>query len=109
MRHTKEVNLENRKVLVKELTVSEMRNWLKNLEGIKDGEIDLISEGLLEEASLSDVVLMTDLTMDDLDGMVPSELATLVDACKETNPHFFTLRDRLVQASRHMANPISQP
>lgn len=109
MRHTKEVNLNDRKIMVKELTVAEVRNWLKSLEGIKDGEIDLVSEGLLEETSLSDLVQMTDLSMADLDAMVPSEIAELAKQCHAINPHFFTLRNRLVQASRQVAQSISFP
>ncbi|MBF0214893.1 MAG: hypothetical protein HQM00_15255, partial [Magnetococcales bacterium] len=86
-----------------ELTVAEIRNWLKTLENAQGNVVDFISEGLLEDGSLSDVARMSDLSMEDLDRMAPSEIAALIPVCRELNPHFFTLRDRLVLASQTMA------
>jgi hypothetical protein len=105
MRRTKTITLGDpaREVTFRELTVAEIRNWLAALEKAEGGAVDFVSEGLLEEGSLSDVVLMSDLTLEELDLMAPSEIEALIPVCQELNSRFFTLRNRLVLASRAVA------
>lgn len=98
MKRSKQIDIENRTVIVRELTVAEIRHWMKDLENIKEATIDLVTEGLMEEASLADVVRMTNLTIEDLDAMTPSEIDTVMAVCREVNPHFFKLRKRLADA-----------
>ncbi len=100
MRQTREVNLDGQVIVVRELTVAEVRNWLKNLDQVQESGIDLVTEGLLADASLSDICRMTDLPIEALDQMTPSEAETVLSACREINPHFFRLREKLLQVVR---------
>ncbi|MBF0137467.1 MAG: hypothetical protein HQL65_14615 [Magnetococcales bacterium] len=102
VRRTKEVELEGQKITIRELTVAEVRHWFKDLEQVQEGSIDLVNEGIVADASLGDVVRMTDLQVADLDEMTPSTIETLIVACREINPNFFRLRDRLLKAARAM-------
>ncbi|MBF0626437.1 MAG: hypothetical protein HQL82_16735 [Magnetococcales bacterium] len=102
MRRTKEVELDGRTVTVRELTVAEVRLWLKDLDQLREGAIDLVTEGIMADASLGDVARMTDLQAADLDEMTPSAIEGLITACREINPHFFRMRDRLLEAARAM-------
>ncbi len=83
-----------RDVTIREPTVAEIRNWLVELEKLKTDPIDFVTHGLFNDASLTDIVLMTDLSLEDLNAMVPSEIKMLIDACQEMNPDFFTVRKR---------------
>ncbi|MBF0437461.1 MAG: hypothetical protein HQL77_19155 [Magnetococcales bacterium] len=96
MRRTKTVTLGDppRNVMIREPTVAEMRNWLIELDRLKDEPIDFVTHGLFNDASLTDIVLMSDLSLEDLNGMVPSEIRKLITACQELNPDFFTIRSR---------------
>ncbi|MBF0165873.1 MAG: hypothetical protein HQM01_15435 [Magnetococcales bacterium] len=96
MRRTKTITLGEppRDVTIREPTVAEVRNWLSDLEKLKSAPIDFITHGLIDDASLTDLVLMTDLSLEDLDILVPSEIRELLAACQELNPDFFTLRSR---------------
>ncbi|MBF0148276.1 MAG: hypothetical protein HQL84_18865 [Magnetococcales bacterium] len=111
MRRIKTLTLEEppREVTFRELTVAEIRNWLVTLEKAEGGMVDFVSEGLLEEASLSDVVLMSDLSMDELNRMAPSEIEVLIPVCRELNPRFFSLRHRLVLVSQTVAQAQTHP
>ncbi|MBF0626518.1 MAG: hypothetical protein HQL82_17150 [Magnetococcales bacterium] len=102
MKRTKEVELDGRTVTVRELTVAEVRLWLKDLDQLREGALDLVTEGIMADASLGDVARMTDLQAADLDEMTPSAIEGLIAACREINPHFFRLRDRLLEAARAM-------
>lgn len=102
MRRIKEIQLDGRTVTVRELTVAEVRLWLKELDQLREGPIDLVSEGIMADASLGDVTRMTDLSPEELDEMPPSQIEAVVTACREINPHFFRLRDRLLEAARAM-------
>lgn len=96
MRRTKTITLgePSCEVILHEPTVAEMRNWLVELEKLKTGSIDFVTHGLFNDASLTDIVLMSDLSLADLDALVPSEIRQLIDACQEMNPDFFTVRRR---------------
>lgn len=102
MKRTKEVELDGRTVTVRELTVAEVRLWLKDLDQLREGAIDLVTEGIMADASLGDVARMTDLTPEALDDLTPSQIEVVITVCREINPHFFRLRDRLLEAARAM-------
>ena len=95
-----------RDVTIRETTVAEMRVWLHEMEKIRTEQIDFVTHGLLNDASLSDITMMSNLTMEDLDGMVPSEIKVVVAACQEINPDFFSIRSRrllMMQMDAHNA------
>lgn len=87
-------------VIIKEMTVSDVRKWLKDVEQLRNDGINIVTEGIMGEASLTDVVRMTNLDMEDLDKMLPSYIDVIIAACREMNPHFFRLRDRLLEGAR---------
>lgn len=90
-----------RDVKVRELTVKEIRAWLAEgvMKDLKDLEklsaVDLV---LLDDVSLSDLKIMTDITDEEIDESAPSQLEGLRDFCKEVNKGFFVLRKKLEEA-----------
>ncbi|MBF0181318.1 MAG: hypothetical protein HQM03_14950 [Magnetococcales bacterium] len=98
MRRTKTIQVGEppRDVIIREPTVGEIRNWLVELEKLKSNSnpIDFVTHGLFNDASLTDIVLMTDLSLENLDTMAPSEIRVVIEACQEINPDFFTVRRR---------------
>lgn len=81
-------------VVVKEITVADARALLAR-EG---GELDMVRENLFADLSLSDLTVFTNLTVEQMDGMLPSQLREAVDAVIEMNRHFFELVARLSRA-----------
>jgi hypothetical protein len=78
-----------RSVTVRELTVSEVRAWLKGLAereeapvDDKDPARDAVDWLLLDGCSLSDLARMTDLPVADMAGLHPSDLRVLLEACQ---------------------------
>jgi hypothetical protein len=100
MKSTKQISVNGKTVNLKELTVVEVRQWMKDLEKVQTTDFDLVTEGIMQDVSLNDLLRMSDLTMTDLDEMAPSEIDIILATCRELNPHFFQLRDRLVNAAR---------
>lgn len=78
-----------REVICRELTVSQVRGLMQTI-----GSGDLISDGLFEELRLVDLTTFTSLTADEIEAMFPSDLAVVVQGCKEANPDFFGLLTR---------------
>ena len=87
-------------IVVLELTVRDQRQWLKQYfeqaaEAAKaKADYDVVSWKLFDEVRLYDIAFMTDLTMEDLEDMTPSNIQKVVDVCKKVNPHFFDMRKR---------------
>jgi hypothetical protein len=88
MRRVKTITVADREVAVREMTVREIRDWLKDMEA-DAGDADYLGMSLLEGVTLADVARMTDLSVADMDGFLPSEIDTIVAACQEVNPGFF--------------------
>ena len=82
-----------REVLVRELTVGEIRRWLLDLD--QRGEPDVVGAMLFEDADLDTIERMTNLRQEDMQGLKPSELRELVRACQEVNSHFFSMARRM--------------
>lgn len=81
-------------VVIKEITVADARALLAR-EG---GELDLVRENLFADLSLSDLEVFTSLTLEQMEGMLPTQLREVVDAVIEMNRHFFELVGRLGKA-----------
>jgi hypothetical protein len=94
---TKNVQIGDREITVRELAVWEVRNWIGSLSG---QEVDLVDELLIDGVQLSAVRLMAGISKEDMEKMMPSELDKVVDAAKQVNHRFFTMVDRVVAASR---------
>lgn len=88
-------------VTVKELTVAEVRAWLKEFEDEKP-VADLACDALFEECSLTDLVRMSDQGLAALTQMTESQIAQIIAAAKELNPRFFAMRARLYAAAERV-------
>ena len=102
MRQMTEVEVGERRITVRELSVGDVRVWLKELEAVPE-KIDLVGEGLIDGVSLADIARMTDLKVSDMDALAPSEIAALGVACRQVNVDFFGFRDRLVRVGADLA------
>jgi hypothetical protein len=97
-----------RPVTVHELSVGQIRAWLRG-EELKavaghapeswDAAIDV------DGVSLTILYATTDLAPADLDEHAPSQMAALVKAVREANPSFFALADRITAAQTHLHTP----
>lgn len=94
MRIEKTLAIGETEIAVRELTVADIRAWLKALEA--QTAPDVLDVVLFEDFTLADLTRMTDLTAADLETMAPSELRRVADACREVNADFFALRGRLL-------------
>lgn len=98
-RLTKDVQIDalNRRVQVRELDVSEIRAHLR-----KSGEayaaqteFDATNALLFDGTSFADLLAMSDVTIEELGGLAPSEIKSIIAACREVNADFFGLKTRM--------------
>lgn len=82
-------------VVCRELTVGQLRGMA---QAVIDG--DLVDAYLFADLRLSDLPQMCNLSRDQIDGMRPSDLRVVVEACKEANPDFFAMLARATEAIR---------
>ncbi|SFM71313.1 hypothetical protein [Marinobacter pelagius] len=87
----------NLTVTVKELTVADVRDWLRSLQDLQ--EFDAVNAALFQEegASIDDVLRMTDLDKAELDQLPPADVVKVIDKCKQVNPHFFRFRAAMIE------------
>lgn len=97
---TRIVTLGERTVTVRELTVAEVRAWL--LEHEIGKPVDAIQALAVDACSLDDIAHLCDLSAADMEAYAPSDLAPLITACQELNPHFFKVRAALNGVARTM-------
>lgn len=102
---TKTIDLPGLVVTVRELTVGEIRAWMKRTA---EGGHDPVDDTLLQEISLADLYAMTDLQPGQAEGLTPSQLRRVFEGCREVNPDFFGLRDRIESAGRQILARLSE-
>ena len=103
MRADQIIDIDGHAVTIRELTVGDIRVWLKRIEPPATGEVgevvDILGEVLIEGESLDDLMRMTSLTQADIDALSPSELrgllARVMPVVREVNADFFAMRARL--------------
>lgn len=100
----KVVELPGLSVIVKELTVAEVRAWV--IEQEAGAKVDPLRSMIFDDCSLDDLARMSDVSADTLEAMTYSELLPLRDACKGLNPHFFKVRAALIGVARRMQEEI---
>lgn len=95
MRVLREVAIPGRdkKVVVRELTVGEIRAWLA--DKVQPG--DLIDSMLIEDISLSDLLILSDLTSAEIEDMTPGEIDLVIGVAKEINATFFVMRGKMLE------------
>ncbi len=97
MKLTKKIETGAGPVTVRELTVGEVRAWMKDVAARVGGKVDVVGEMLLDDCSLIDLQRMSDLTDAVADALGQSEIREVADAAKELNPNFFGMRSRLME------------
>ena len=97
---TRSVTVGERPVVVRELTVAEVRDWTVDVE--TGCAVDALRALVLDDCGLDDLARMSDATAASLEDYAPSELAGLVAAARELNPHFFRVRAALGGVARMM-------
>lgn len=100
MRKFDTITLNGQMVQIKELTVAEVRHWMMDIlaSGNKENNTaDLVlDQALFEGIAIGDLLRMTDLSLDQVDNFTPSQLQIVITKCKELNPDFFGMRQRLL-------------
>ncbi|CAD5377149.1 conserved hypothetical protein [Pseudomonas sp. OF001] len=94
--NSRELSLDGAPVIVREMTVLQVREWLASATA--ERPLDLVGDGLFPACALADLPRMTDLTPERIDSLRPSQLEQVIAACKELNPHFFAMTERLSRA-----------
>lgn len=79
-----------KEVICRELSVDKIRQLLS-----ETSPTDITSQALFPEMCLDDLPTFTNLTAADIGPLLPSQIAQVVDWCKEANPHFFDMLTRL--------------
>lgn len=110
MRVIREIGVGEKKALVKELTLAELRAWLEVASTRLS--FDLVDELFSEQDLLvSDLPFFSDIEAESLEGLAPSEIDPLVAKIREVNQRFFvTWKRRLAEvAGLPKASPINLP
>jgi cyanate lyase len=107
MERTVTLEQHNLTVRVKELTVADIRSWLRAMQDM--GAVDVVNAGLFDEegASIDDVLMMTDLDREELEQLTPAEVSQVIEKCKRVNPHFFRFRAAMVEYGIQPPTPAS--
>lgn len=92
-------------IQVRELTFAEVRAWMVECEA--GASTDPLHALAFDDCSLDDLARMCDRSAAELEAFTPSELESLVRACKEINPHFFRLRAALSGVAQMMLREIN--
>lgn len=98
MAATLQAMVADRPVTVRELSVTEVRNWVAEQEGGAQG--DPIRAFVFEDCSLDDLARMCGMPAAAMEAYGPSDLADLHEKCRALNPHFFRVREALISVSR---------
>lgn len=99
--NSRELSLDGAPVIVREMTVLQVRDWLASATA--ERPLDLVGDGLFPACALADLPRMTDLTAERIDQLRPSQIEQVIAACKELNPHFFGMTERLSRALQSKA------
>ena len=104
------VDLDGKVVVIsadfKELTVGEIRQWLKASGTV---QVDVVDMALFEDFSLPDLTYLSSLKSDDLDRLPPSEIKRAFAFAQEVNADFFQMRSRAVELGRTVLSQTSKP
>lgn len=97
MDYTVTLERHNLTVTVKELTVSDVRAWLRSMSDLKG--FDAVNAALFQDdgCSIDDILRMTDIDSAELDQLPPADVVKIIEKCKKVNPHFFRFRAAMVE------------
>ncbi|MFI8479639.1 hypothetical protein ACIGCM_03620 [Pseudomonas sp. NPDC078700] len=92
------VKVAGKEVVCRELDVAGVRRLLET-----ERQADLVLDALFEEIRLGDLPVMTSLTKEEIEHLLPSQLEAVIDGCKKANPNFFGLLARLNKVVKAVA------
>lgn len=98
MAATAEITLGPHRVTVRELSVTDVRDWVAENEA--GAIVDPLRALVFDDCSLDDLARMCDLSAEKMEAFGALELTPLRDRCKALNPHFFKVREALAGVSR---------
>lgn len=101
----KVVTLAGQSVTVKELTVTDVRNWVAEQEA--GAMVDPLRSMVFDDCSLDDLARMASLEAQAMESMTYADLDTLRSACKALNPHFFRVRAALLRVARQLEAEVA--
>lgn len=95
MRVLREVAIPGRdkKVVVRELTVGEIRAWLA--DKVQPG--DVVDSMLFADIAVSDLLILSDLTAVEIEELTPGEIDLVLAVSKEINVTFFAMRGKILE------------
>lgn len=91
-----QIDINGKSFLVKELTVREVREWVK--QDRKDTKPDVVGVLLFDDIWVDDMMYITGSTQEEIDGLTPTQLRGLADLCIKENHYFFALRSKVMSA-----------
>ena len=101
------VQIDGKDVIIKELTVGEIRAWLASV--IPDPQnpkpIDLLGMTLFADIALSELSLFTGMSTESLDSFRPSELRKLITEITNANSHWAECKKRIVEIGKNIQKP----
>lgn len=104
---TKTVTTDNQTFTVRDITVTEMRDWWNRIT-MPGHACNVVNEFALPGISLDDLATLCDCTVDDFDSLTYRELDAILTAAKELNPHMFRARDLLNESCAKIAEIFSE-
>ena len=84
------IEVSGKEVICRELTVADLRAAIS-----AETAPDVVGNFLFSEVRLRDLSAMTSLSEDEISAMRPSDLRSVLEACKRANPDFFEMAARL--------------
>lgn len=90
-----DVTLGDRTITVRELTVGQIRAWMKALDTAGQDSFDTVNAMLYEDCDVETILEMTNLSAETVDELLPSELREVVRECQHVNSHFFGMARRM--------------
>ncbi|GHU12780.1 hypothetical protein FACS1894185_7040 [Betaproteobacteria bacterium] len=82
----------NREIEIRELTLGEIRAWLKTAETRTP---DVVSTLLIADDGIDVALAASDISGNELEALTPSEIKTIVEEIKALNADFFALPARM--------------
>ena len=90
MRKTKVIKIDDQEITVKELRVKDIRQIITGISKIEDE-----SDNFLFEEIKTFIPLLTDLDIEKIEELAPSELTTIMETIKEVNEDFFLILKKI--------------
>ncbi len=99
MQRNKKIPVGDKEITVTELSVTQIRNLLDQMEQPEFSVIDLLFPDSVPSAA---VVESTGISLDQLEAYPPSELKFIIEGVESLNPFFVNMITRLAKAGQEM-------